>query len=304
MAAPPAAHEIEIVLAQVPWIDRWGEACALPSDLTVTVFARSRRRDGTLASRTMLDLRGEASISAADRALIDLLLGCTPTFLGSDGSHAPSYAPSPRDAVARAYLTGAKIHPSAAARVLPALCASGRLVWFASAPEPESPASHAAEVPRPLRWDGDAPFTARLRAQSDGRGIALQLELARDAEVVAADRGIRFASAGYLFAEDRVIRVDGCDDLGRWFVAAGLSPLRVPARELAALIETIGNSPRAPQLMLDALGWTTVPGTPGPRLYLEPIPGTARLGGRVAFHYGELEVAAGGRSWSIGSPDR
>jgi hypothetical protein len=68
----------------------------------------------------------------------------------------------------------------------------------------------------------------------------------------------------------------------------------LPARELAALVETIGGSPRAPQLVLDALGWTTVQGTPVPRLYVEPIPGTTRLGGRVAFRYGEVEVTTSG----------
>jgi superfamily II DNA or RNA helicase len=292
--APRVPSEIEIVLAQFPWIDRWGNACAVPAELTVALYGRSRKRDGTLGPRTMLDLSRDWNVSTGDRALIELLLGCTPKLLPLGYASRGFSASSVReDAGEYAYLTGATIHPSAVARVLPVLCASGRL-GRAGAPKGEPADRASPETLALVRWDGETPCPAGRRPAPPGRGIALQLELVRGDETLTASRITGFASADYLIAEDRLIRVDGCDDLGRWLVAAGGEPLRLPIREIAALIETIGGRPRAPQLMLDALGWTTVPGTPAPQLYFEPIPGTMRLGGRVAFRYGELEAAAGG----------
>ena len=308
--ASAAMAEIELVLAQLPFCDERGEACVIPADLRVAIHRRSRKRDGTLAQRTMFQLGKDWSVSASDRALIELLLGCTPTFTRAHRYYSYSaHGFSPRDAVdGDRQITGAMIHPSAAARVLPALCASGRLQLD---PQPkltpglrrQPPAPAMREPPTPLRWDGDEPFTARLRAQDTARGIALSLELVRGDEMLAADRITAFASTSYLIAGDRLIRVDGCDELARWFVAAGREPLRLPSRELAALVETIGGSPRAPELVLDALGWTTVQGTPVPRLYLEPLPKTTRLGGRLVFRYGEIEVATTARGTLVVDPD-
>jgi superfamily II DNA or RNA helicase len=295
-AVSGAASEIEIVVAQVPWIDERGEPCTLAPELTVAVYRRTRKRDGTLGPRTMLDLgdgRG-GDVRAEDRGLIELLLGCTPKFVVPKRTYPFHGWQSVGEADDRRYLTGATIHPSAAARVLPVLCASGRLGWLGPALDGEPPEHDRSRELRPLRWDGDAPFVARLCAGRAGNGIALRLELVRDGEIVPADRIAAFASAGWLISDDRLIRVDGCDDLGHWMVAAGRSPLRLPARELGALIEKIGGIRRAPQLVLDALGWTTMPGTPVPRLYVEPIAGTTRLGGRVAFRYGAVEASGAG----------
>jgi superfamily II DNA or RNA helicase len=290
-----AASEIEIIVAPALWIDERGKPCALAPELTVVVHRRTRKRDGTLGPRGMLALGdGDVTgVSAEDRSLIELLLGCTPSFQQPRRTH-PFQAWDTDEDDQRRFLTGATIHPSAATRVLPALCASGRLGWFDPPSDGSLPALGEPQL-RPLRWDGDAPFVARLRAEPAGRRIALRLELARDGEIVAAERIAAFASAGWLISDDRLICVDGCDDLGRWMAAAGRSPLRLPARELGALLEKMGGAPRAPRLVLDALGWTVTPGSPVPRLYVEPIPGTTRLGGRVVFRYGDAEaVAAGG----------
>ncbi|HEX3474642.1 MAG TPA: DEAD/DEAH box helicase, partial [Kofleriaceae bacterium] len=288
--------ELEIVVAEAQWIDERGEPCPLTTELTVSVHRRSRRRDGTLGPRAMLELGdGRAGqVSAEDRRLIDLLLGCTPSFYQPRRPYSSHAWPRPDEDDRRRYLTGATIHPTAAARVLPALCASGRLGWLGDPTDREPPRPGAPEL-RPLRWDGDAPFVVQLRAEPAGRGIALRLELERDSEIVPADRIAAFASAGWLIVDDRLVRVEGCDDLGRWMAAAGRPALRLPARELAVVIEKIGHAPRAPRLVLDALGWTAAPGTPVPRLYVEPIPKTTRLGARVAFRYGQAEaVGAGG----------
>jgi superfamily II DNA or RNA helicase len=288
---PHAASEIEIIVGPAAWIDERGEPCPLGSELTVSVYRRTRRRDGALGPRAMLELGDDRAgqVSAEDRRLIDLLLGCTPSFYQPRRPYSYHVSPRPDEDDRRRYLTGATIHPSAAVRVLPVLCASGRLGWLGPPSVGEPPARGAREL-RPLRWDGDVSFVAQLRAEPAGRGIALRLELARDGEIVPADRVAAFASAGWLITDDRLIRVEGCDDLGRWMAAAGRSPLRLPARELGVVIEKIGNAPRAPRLVLDALGWAVTPGTPVLRLYVEPIPRTTRLGARVAFRYGQVEA--------------
>src|SRR5262249_34829088 len=151
------------------------EACAIPAQLNVAIYCRSQRRNGTLASRAGLDLGRAWNVSAADRALIELLLGCTPAILRmSDRRYQPRALLEREDTEEPGFLTGASIHPSAAARVLPALCASDRLVRASDHAPLASPLPD--DAPRtPLRWDGDAPFAARLRARSARRGIALQL---------------------------------------------------------------------------------------------------------------------------------
>jgi superfamily II DNA or RNA helicase len=293
-AVPGAASEIEIVVAPAAWIDERGEPCPLAPELTVSVHRRTRRRDGTLGPRAMLELGDDRAgqVSAEDRRLIDLLLGCTPSFYQPRRPYSYHVSPRPDEDDRRRYLTGATIHPTAAARVLPALCAGGRLGWLGD-PTDGAPPTGPRELRR-LRWDGEAPFFAQLRAEPAGRGISLRLELVRDGEIVPADRVAAFASAGWLITDDRLIRVEGCDDLGRWMAVAGRSPLRLPARELGVVIEKIGNAPRAPRLVLDALGWAVTPGTPVLRLYVEPIPRTTRLGARVAFRYGQVEAVGTG----------
>jgi hypothetical protein len=195
-------------------------------------------------------------------------------------------------------LTGAKIHPTAAGRALPVLCATGQLTWLppagsdghAAPNQPGATDRAPADADSPLRWDGDVPFTAHLRAVRATSGVSLAFELRRGDEVLGVDQLIAVASAGYLIAGDRLVQLERCDDLGHWIAAAGRQPVRLHIRDLAALIETIGRAPHAPRLDLAAVGWTTVIGDMVPRLYLTPIRRAEVLGGRVVFAYGEREA--------------
>ncbi|MBC7976950.1 MAG: SNF2 helicase associated domain-containing protein [Myxococcales bacterium] len=231
----------------------------------------------------------------ADRALIDVLLGCTPTIVRP--------LPARRgEGELGSYLTGAKLHPTAAGRVLPVLCATGRLRWLPPADSdghvaPKRSGASADAPPdadSPLRWDGDVPFIAYLRAVRPTSGVALMFELRRGDEALGVDQITAVASAGYLIVGDRLIQVEGCDDLGHWLAAAGQKPVRLQVRDLASLIEVVGRAPNAPTLDLTAVGWTIATGGAVPRLYLTPIGRAEVLGGRVAFAYGEREVFSQG----------
>jgi superfamily II DNA or RNA helicase len=296
-APPPAsAPTLQLAVRTARWLSASGAPCALPSELTVELFQQTRGEDGVsgplILRRPVLDLAELGDdLAATDRMLIDALLGCTPTIVRP--------LPARRgDGEPGSYLTGARIHPTAAARALPVLCATGRLTWLPPADsetrtEPDGPKA-AGPAPTdarpPLRWDGDVPFTAYLRAVRATSGVALTFELRRGDEVLGVDQLVAAASAGTLIAGDRLIQLERCDDLGHWVTAAGQQPLRLQARDLAAVIETIGRAPNAPRLDLAAAGWSTETGTAVPRLYLTPIGRAEVLGGRVAFAYAGREV--------------
>lgn len=298
--APPPASAPTLLLAirTARWLDVSGAPCAVPSELTVELFTQTRGEDGALGplARPGLDL-GELGddLAVADRTLIDALLGCTPTIVRPLPARRGAGEPG-------SYLTGARIHPTAATRALPVLCATGRLTWLPPGDgdprtEPDGPnaADRAlADAHPPLRWDGDVPFAAHLRAVRATSGVALMFELRRGDEVLGVDQLIAAASAGTLIAGDRLIQLERCDDLGHWVAAAGRKPLRLQARDLATVIETIGRAPHAPRLDLAAAGWSTETGVVVPRLYLTPIGRAEVLGGRVAFAYGGREVLARG----------
>ena len=289
-----SAPALQLAIRTARWLDASGGPCALPSELTLELFERRRGADGATdeITRPVLDLGDLGDdLAAADRALIDVLLGCTPTLVRP-------LAARRGEGETGSYLSGAKLHPTAAGRVLPVLCATGRLRWL----PPDDSDGHAApkrfgaptdaqpDADSPLRWDGDAPFTAHLRAARATSGVSLTFELRRGAETLGSDQITAIASVEYLIAGDRVIQLERCGDLSHWVAAAGQQPVRSHVRDLASVIEVIGRAPNAPTLDLTAVGWTTATGQAVPRLYLTPISRAEVLGGRVAYAYGDREV--------------
>jgi superfamily II DNA or RNA helicase len=290
-APPPASTAVlQAAIRTQRWRDASGIPCALPSELTIELFERTHGADGAdgALTRPVVDLAElSTELTAGDRALIDVLLGCAPTVLRPLAARRGEGEPG-------SFLTGAKVHPTAAGRALPMLCATGRLIWLPPAGSDGDTAPNRVQASSPLRWDGDVQFTAHLRAGRAASGVSLTLELRHGDEVLGVDQIAAIASAGYLIVGDRLIQLERCDDLGHWIAAAGHKPMRLQIRDLAALIETIGRARYAPTLDLAAIGWITVAGVVVPRLYVMPIGRAEVLGGRVAFAYGEREAVTHG----------
>jgi superfamily II DNA or RNA helicase len=244
--------------------------------MRVTLGRVVRKKDGTITQHQGLALElATAPLDTAERARIDLLLGCTPSLQWSY-----SYGSTPGQS-----LTGAAIHPTAVERVVPALCASGR--FGVIAPDAAAPGGKRFDA---LSWDGDTPFRARLRGEPHGHGARFALELVRGDEVLDLAR-VSFVSTQHLIVGTRLVRVDGVEELGRWVLS---SPMTVAAREVPALIDVLANARAAPPLELIALGWTSEARALTPRLYLEPSDYPGRMAGRLAFAYGTLEVGGQG----------
>lgn len=112
-APPPAsAPVLQAAIRTARWLDASGIPCALPSELTLELFERARRGDGASGplTRPVLDLAALGhQLAVGDRALIDVLLGCTPTVVRPLPARRGEGEPG-------SYLTGAKIHPTAGAR--------------------------------------------------------------------------------------------------------------------------------------------------------------------------------------------
>ncbi|MFM8578874.1 MAG: hypothetical protein ACKOCN_08750, partial [Planctomycetaceae bacterium] len=229
------------------------------------------------------------------------------------------------------------LSPHVAAEHLSMLCERGRLMLQ---PEPK----RAPEKLFRLAWDGGRPWefvlvidppdpddheddpndertvTADRPAKASLRGM-----LARGSELRALDSARAVLQVGVIVFDDRIARLDACED-GRASALGWLDqferrgPIDLSGAQVDGLIERLASLASPPRLVLPAwTGWRIESGTPRAKLVLDDTPaidevadvrrgrGASRrvtLAGRIWFEYAGILVAADDPCGGIVEPSR
>jgi superfamily II DNA or RNA helicase len=247
----PTGHEV-CYLIDVPTSD-------LVKRPALAVGARRRKRTGEWGvARPLRDLDPETLEDLTDRRLSALLGGTPPLHTG------PWHAPG----------------RTLAAELLPALCATGRLLRHNVDEDLEN---------RPLSFDDGPPWTPLLRLQRTERGYGLEGEIRRGEERLDACEAW-LLTEGFLFQDDRVSRLldQGLVPLlEHQALQGGIDAPEAEGEELALELLRQGVEVELPE----ELAIEAVRVKPRPRLRITA--GTSRLlGAHLSFDYDDVTVPA------------
>ncbi|QDU91747.1 ATP-dependent helicase HepA [Pirellulimonas nuda] len=256
----------------------------------ITLGQQLRKKDGAwgVCKALSVDHRSVGSVGdSKDRDALTLLIGNRtetprPGWMGYGGGYNASVS------------TRVEVAAPLFATVLPALAATGRLMWVLSLDQ-------YIEDAHPLAWDGGDPWRFRLNATAADRGKQWRLtgELVRGDQVRPVAEAVRCYETGLVLIDDKLGPFETPADY-RWVeLLRANDALVVPHSEREALLKELWRAGHAPDVIGDeSLKIPCETATPVGRLEVHP-PAPGRRSGNtlyasVAYRYGDHECTPHG----------